>query len=723
MQDYWLIRAGEGGSLWSNWENRENPVVTLGWDLGHPDEVPFGNKSELKDQIRDQYEDSDPVHTASQLRYFVGGRDTHVEEGDYVVILGKASVEAIGRVGELEYHPEGLEDNPSHTYWRPVEFLLKSSSPRSVRLKSLSPAYGQQDGENGDLSLYNLYRSIKRYDVSPDEFIGLVEELLSYNEFTVNKEQFSKDPLVEDLVTTIDRSYYLTLSDPVNFLTAYREETWGVRNTEDNSLDERWDELQEDDIVFFRSYRGPEDDKEWGIIGYGIVGPKKSEKSGYLWRDEHLKDELIYPLIFEFKHTEWIGNVAKIEPEPEHRKSDSQLENEVDALLEDMIPADEAADEMGHSSLMDINMSTISAESADALRSLIEQRQQDRQDRIVTGDLETIIPADELTKGLHFPSSMEARIQNEVNAALQGGKHIIFTGPPGTGKTELAKNVAGYLAAESDRITGHQITTGTADWSTFDTVGGYMPDTEQPNQLEFTPGQVLRRFKQDGRQQNELLVVDEINRADIDKAFGQLFTVLSGQNVQLPFQENGREVVIQSADGYDGYVRPHEYIVPNSWRILATMNVFDKNSLYEMSYAFMRRFTFIRIGVPDLTDPIDRLDLLKKYTSPTIWDLDIDDETLEAVGTIWNTINEAGRQIGPALIRDFVEHLAYYPDVDELTLTQTVINYLFPQLEGLPNREKIVTELGHLDELDQQRLFEAADEMLRTDLQTTTTSD
>jgi hypothetical protein len=39
--------------------------------------------------------------------------------------------------------------------------------------------------------------------------------------------------------------------------------------------------------------------------------------------------------------------------------------------------------------------------------------------------------------------------------------------------------------------------------------------------------------------------------------------------------------------------------VPQSWRLLATMNVFDKNSLHRMSYALMRRFAFIEVPSPD----------------------------------------------------------------------------------------------------------------------------
>ena len=38
--------------------------------------------------------------------------------------------------------------------------------------------------------------------------------------------------------------------------------------------------------------------------------------------------------------------------------------------------------------------------------------------------------------------------------------------------------------------------------------------------------------------------------------------------------------------------------VSANWRIIATMNVFDKNLLFDMSYALMRRFAFIEVGTP-----------------------------------------------------------------------------------------------------------------------------
>ena len=325
---------------------------------------------------------------------------------------------------------------------------------------------------------------------------------------------------------------------------------------------------------------------------------------------------------------------------------------------------------------------------------------------------------------LHFTESEKKSIKSQIEASLNSGKHIIFTGPPGTGKTELAEIVAREMKSTDENVTGFQLTTATSDWSTFDTVGGYRP--EDDGSLEFKPGHILRRFKDGQELKNEALVIDEINRANIDKAFGQLFTVLSGQKVQLPFTkgEEDKEIEIVPGEYFkersQESIRDNEYVVPESWRILATMNTYDKTSLYEMSYAFMRRFSFIRIEAPEIPENTDeRNQLLDNYIEA--WDLNGEPISSEAevVGEIWYRVNNAveGREIGPAIAKDMLEFLKESRNNDKNANTAAITNYIFPQMEGVPDRDKIVESLldGDLN-IDEDRLKRVAENMLQVDL-------
>lgn len=152
------------------------------------------------------------------------------------------------------------------------------------------------------------------------------------------------------------------------------------------------------------------------------------------------------------------------------------------------------------------------------------------------------------------------------------------------------------------------------------------------------------------------------------------------------------------------------------------MNTYDKTSLYEMSYAFMRRFSFIPVNDPfregSYETESELRDLMSEYADE--WDLSPSSEQALAVAEVWKNASTAvdGRAIGPAIAKDMLENLMELVSAGsgsasdlEQPLTNVVINYIFPQLEGVPKRKQIVesiTETG----VSTQEIESAAEDML-----------
>jgi MoxR-like ATPase len=314
---------------------------------------------------------------------------------------------------------------------------------------------------------------------------------------------------------------------------------------------------------------------------------------------------------------------------------------------------------------------------------------------------------------LYFPQANDERpVINQIDDALRSGKHIIITGPPGSGKTALAEYVCYHYVSDNYRVA-----TATADWSTFDTIGGYRPESD--DQLNFKPGVFLQRLLDPSTLQpkNEWLVLDELNRADIGKAFGSLFSALTHRNISLPFDVEGNQVMLYgNPDTLDATpVTAYNYYIPSDWRLFATMNTADKSSLYQMGYAFMRRFAFISVPVPD-PDQVTP-DLIERYVGcwddieipdadADIWPEDATDVDVESpakqihkdLSALWSTLLANDRegaddlQIGPALIKDTLSHtLSELHTSGDLDYGNAFAANVLPQLDGVPIKKAIKT--------------------------------
>ena len=296
---------------------------------------------------------------------------------------------------------------------------------------------------------------------------------------------------------------------------------------------------------------------------------------------------------------------------------------------------------------------------------------------------------------LHFQDTEKTFIIRRIKTELKNGKHIILIGPPGTGKSKLAKIICESYCGGDNYI----MSAATSDWSTFETIGGYRPN--EAGRLNFYPGIFLQCFRNyDNSLINKWLIIDEINRADIDKAFGSLFSALTGDDITLPYEVYREQLKVIGKPTDETVITDNLFIVPPDWRIIATMNTFDKASLYEMSYAFMRRFAFVPVDVPKLVTP----DLLKEYVN--IWGFEIIDEICSNISEIWKTINKR-RKVGPAIIKDIY---AYIINTEPYDYVSSIIMYVLPQFEGLMEDDQVefikeIKSLGIIGNTEELRNF------------------
>jgi MoxR-like ATPase len=213
---------------------------------------------------------------------------------------------------------------------------------------------------------------------------------------------------------------------------------------------------------------------------------------------------------------------------------------------------------------------------------------------------ELVIPADlleRLRKVVESELLVEPELLHGCVAALAVG-NLILEGPPGTGKSSLARQLAKVFGVELYAATAHE------DWSTFEVIGrqelraqpsaagGPLVEQIVPVNGYFTEsvircaGEISKHQDDPSRSQAEWLLIDELNRAHPDRAFGELFSVIGTDDlveVVLNHQPSGND----------------RFVVPRRFRIIATINTYDRQFVNTLSQALRRRFTFLTVGIPD----------------------------------------------------------------------------------------------------------------------------
>ena len=158
-------------------------------------------------------------------------------------------------------------------------------------------------------------------------------------------------------------------------------------------------------------------------------------------------------------------------------------------------------------------------------------------------------------------------------------RQVIFYGPPGTGKTYLARELARHLTDDG----AVKLVQFHPSYTYEDFFEGYRPAPGEGGTPDLHVARRARsatspRWRRANPSTAYILIIDEINRANLAKVFGELYFLLEYRDQSISLQ----------------YSPGNEFTLPENLFLIGTMNTADR-SIARVDTAMRRRFKFVEL--------------------------------------------------------------------------------------------------------------------------------